>query len=498
MLISKKFAVAVALGLSLGAASCRKFFDVNTNPNVAQTATLQTLLPAAQLYLGTAVGADLQIPAGIWAQYWTQAPIANPAYAALDQYAPGPDAFGTSWKNLYASAENFYQVYNYADSQNKTQYRAISLLMRAYTFQILTDGWGDVPFTEALMGQPNNGYVVNPKYDSQIVVYRGILAYIDSANALIDPLDGVRPGSDDLIYGGDMTKWKKFSNTLKLKVLMRLADKNPLWVKAKLDTLYSTSPQFIGMGDDAKIGYGSAGRNPLYTELSSKNMGGTQQLAASKTALDSLRSNNDPRSWLFYKGTVGVKQGAYNVSQPLGAYGIPSAYVGGDVMSAASANAPVNLLTSAESYFLQSEAVARGWVSAGATDEALFQNGIRSSFSYYASQLGQVYPSGTAYSDYISFGGYWTVFPNGGTLEEKIRFIITQKWFAMCGNQSFEAWTEWRRTGYPDFFVQPLNSVLGTEFPQRLLYPVSESTSNGSFPAGGVVPVTTKVWWDVN
>src|SRR5438309_162860 len=110
MLINKKLVIAVTAALALGVTSCRKFLDVNTNPNISQTATVETLLPAGQLYLGTAMGVDLQITGSIWAQYWTQTPVAS-QYIAFEQYAPGQDAFSTPWTNLYAAAENFYQLY---------------------------------------------------------------------------------------------------------------------------------------------------------------------------------------------------------------------------------------------------------------------------------------------------------------------------------------------------------------------------------------------------
>ena len=108
----------------------------------------------------------------------------------------------------------------------------------------------------------------------------------------------------------------------------------------------------------------------------------------------------------------------------------------------------------------------------------------------------------TAYGIYVNGDvansippGYWAIYPTTGTVADKLRFIITQKWFSMCGNQGFEAWTEYRRTGYPDFLVHSPNSLIGSAFPKRFMYPTSESTRNSSFP--GVQPVAAKVWWDL-
>src|SRR5262245_34677991 len=140
MSIKKKIIVTAVAGLALGVSSCKKYLDVNTDPNIAPRATVATLLPSAQLYLGAAVGTDMQINGSIWSQFWTQSPDGK-EYRALEQFNPGEDYYNTTWKNLYTSAENFFQLYNLADSQHKGQYRAISLLMRAYAFQALADGW---------------------------------------------------------------------------------------------------------------------------------------------------------------------------------------------------------------------------------------------------------------------------------------------------------------------------------------------------------------------
>ena len=508
--MKNKIILTAAVGLALGASSCRKFLNVNNNPNISQTATVQTLLPAAELYIGTSVGVDLQIYGSIWAQYWTQNP-AYTQYVPFEQYAPTQDAFSKSWTNLYAGAENFYQLYNLADSQNRKQYQAIALLMQAYTFQVITDAWGDAPYKQALEGLYANGHLLSPKYDSQKVVYNGIIAKIDSANKLINSSSQSLPGADDLIYGGDMSKWKKFSNTLKLKVLLRLSAIDPAGAQARVDTFYKSNPVFIGTGDDAKIAYGSGAtnNNPLYSEEA--GLLGVQNLAGSKTCIDSMNANGDPRVSMFYEpvaaGVVGLTQGSYDISAASNTFSIPNIYVAGDAGKSGSASAPVNLLTSWESYFLQAEVVARTWqpTSSGYTDLQLFRAGISANFTYYATALANTYGppvTGSVYNDYITgivlgTPGNLTVYTTSMTMAKKLRLIAIQKWFAMCGNQGFEAWTEWRRTGYPDFLVIPKNSEIGTNRPERFLYPTSESTGNGNFPATGVAPVTSTVWWDV-
>jgi len=538
MSINKKIIIAALAGIVFGVSSCKKFLNVNQNPNGAQTATLKTLLPAAELLVGSAQGVDLEIDGSFFAQYWTQSPGAS-QYHNLDQYAPSQDAFSNPWTNLYAAAENFYQLYKLADSQKAHNYMAISLLMRAYTFQLITDGWGSAPFSQALKGQYADGHLVNPSYDQQDSIYMGIIAMIDSANALIDLTSPTYPKSDDLIYGkvaaasgmNVMTYWQEFANTLALRVYMRMSAINPGAAQAGIAALYATSPVFIGTnaGDDAFIAYGtsSANENPLYAE--EVGLGFVQNIVGSGSCLDTMLVEGDPRINIFYEpvtpgGTnfVGLPQGLYAVAYT--GYSYPSFVVAADAQNTqstggyTSGNAPVNFITSYESLFLQAEAAARGWsgVAAG-TDATLFQQAIAANFNYYSGQFTAITGSSgaTQYTNYMAANSYWTQYPTGGTTQQKVQYIITQKYFSMCGNQGFEAWTEWRRTGYPNWFVISVSSITGnpstynaatgvytpsyynssTPYPKRFYYPSSESTVNSSFP--GLQPLTSKVWWDV-
>ena len=293
----------------------------------------------------------------------------------------------------------------------------------------------------------------------------------------------------------------------------------PATAQAGVAGLYA-DPNFklIGAGDDAFIafGYSTANKNPLYAEASSTTLGSTQNLVGSRTCIDSMNNNGDPRLYAFYEplsngSFAGITQGAYSTAALTSTFSIPTVYVGGDAGNSASGNAPVNLLTSYESLFLQAEVVARGWEASsfGYIDDSLFYHGINANFVYYASAFTKTYGApytSTIDSDYLigylnggvvgsPLPGYWAVYPTAGTVQQKLRFIITQKWFAMCGNQGFEAWCEQRRTGYPDFFVVSVNSLVGANLPKRFLYPTSESTRNFNFP--GVAPITAKMWWDL-
>ncbi|HEY0610695.1 MAG TPA: SusD/RagB family nutrient-binding outer membrane lipoprotein, partial [Chitinophaga sp.] len=236
--------------------------------------------------------------------------------------------------------------------------------------------------------------------------------------------------------------------------------------------------------EDAKISYSQTGgnQNPLNAEMI--GLGGTQNLVASATCVNAMKALKDPREIVFYRrvpatGIVTpVPQGSFNTT-PTVTISTPSYVVGARANDPLSALAPVKFISAAESYFLQAEAVVRGYLTGDA--RTLYQEGIAASFASY-----EIDP-GTYITDVVAA---WPA-----ATEQQIIAIITQKYFAMCGNQGFEAWTEWRRTGYPTFFVRSQASVLGAGiFPQRMLYPNTEITRNSNFP--GLKTVTVKMWWD--
>jgi Starch-binding associating with outer membrane len=488
------------------ATSCKKYLNDNLNPNVAHTATVQALLPTGQMYIASPLGVDLEVTGSIWGQYWTQDPGAE-QYRNLEQYLPTTSTFETPWDNLYLALQNLQEMQKVAVAENKKPYVAIALLMKAYTFQLITDAWGDAPYTQALQATQGNSY---PKYDVQKTIYGGMLGLVDSASTIIGSIkanDPNLPGSDDLIYAGNMAEWQKFANTLKLRMLLRLAYIDPATAATGIASLPPAgSSSYISLNtDEAQIHfYNSAGnKNPFYAE--GVGLGYTQNVVASSTCINVMGAENDPRIGVFFEPTndgtyVGIPQGQYDAVVAAGFFSIPSPYVAGDVNDPTSATAPVKFLSCYESYFLQAEAVARGWLT-GASDSALYYAGIQANFEDYNTAFNASYnaTSGfygdTALSAYLAGGGQFATYPTDSSVEGKIHWIVTQKWFSMCGNQGFEAWTEWRRTGYPNFFTYSYNSLIGKQFPKRFIYPASEVTQNVNFP--GLVPVTTNVWWGI-
>ena len=459
--------------------SCRKTLGVNKNPNDPADVTVTELLPAAEVSLSHQYGNYFQVVGGIWGQYWTQNPNSS-QYRTLEQYQPGPSTANNAWQELYAGAlTDFNKIIEKAGTaENSKNYTAIAKILQGFTYQLLTDNFGDIPFSDALKGQAAG--TTSPRYDAQKDVYADIIKLVREGRDLID-VNASGPSSDDVIFHGDMKSWAQFANTLLLRMNLRIIYVDPGAAKAGITEAQNNSYGFLSA--TAQVSYSSNPGNayPLYSEIS--NLSFTPNLVASATATNAFNANDDARILSFYTGSNGLQQGYYSIPSP-GSYATPSALVGADATDPASALAPVKLISSYESLFLQAEAAARSGSPSSA--KTFYDEAIQANFTEYALSAADA----MLYSDSVA------VYPLSGSLEDQVKAIITQKWFAMDGNQNIEAWTEWRRTGYPDFFTISKASRIGNQLPVRLPYPETELTRNLNFP--GQKNVTDKVWWDIN
>lgn len=467
--------------------ACKKeFLDVNTNETTPEKVDVKYALPSAQSYLGYTVGNQLSIVGGFWSQYWTQGPNAN-QYAALDQYVYNSTEADRPWSALYSGTlKDLDFIYKQGQADvTKKNYAAIARILQAYTYQVITDAWGDAPFTESLKGDEG---LVSPRFESQEAIYDGILAALDEGQSLLDDTQPT-PGADDLIFNGDLLLWYEFANTVKLKALLRQSEIRPSVAQQGIAAMANNGEPLLEQ--DAKLYYSGSRfqSSPLYTTAGALNT--TSNIFASNTIVDYMTNTNDERLADFFaengNGNIaGLDQGSGKLlggNQSDGTWSKPSEQIIG-------ATSPTTLISVSEANFLQAEAIARGWAASWgtATDQSAYEDGIAASWaSWQNASAGDV--ATFIASDSIAY-------PTGGTQQDKLRAILTQKWVAMTGNQNFEAWTEWRRTGIPSFAPSATSVLGGNNFPARLVYPSDEVTSNQNFP--GVKTLTTKLWWDVN
>ncbi|MFZ7116699.1 MAG: SusD/RagB family nutrient-binding outer membrane lipoprotein [Bacteroidota bacterium] len=470
--------------------SCKKdFLDVNTDPNNPTDVTSELILPPAIAHTAFITGGTYQVVTGFWAQYWTQGSTGN-QYNIYDQYQIPNTTFDRQWVELYSDVlEDFKVLSEKGISEDKSNYTAIAYIMEAYVFQVLTDLHGDIPFSEALKGLEN----IAPHFDSQQSIYDGLITMIDKGISNIDyDASAFLPGADDFVYHGDMELWERFANSLKLRIYMRQSEVRPAVAQAGISNLYSNGAIFLEDGMDGEMHFvNSVGyEHPIYTEFINLSRA---NIMASNTILNYMIANSDPRIDAFFiPATTGPNAGSHaGIDQGDGKTPtFPSDATQNDFSQpsdlVAGGDAPAVFISASETYFLLSEAAARGWIADDA--QALYEAGITSSFLRWGF-------TGTDASDYYTLPQI--AFPASGTQEDKVKAIITEKWVANCGNQSIEGWNEWRRTGYPDFFTVSLTSLIAPgSFPLRLPYPNSEIQTNPNTPPQP--DITAKVWWDIN
>ncbi|RAJ03927.1 SusD-like starch-binding protein associating with outer membrane [Chitinophaga skermanii] len=464
---------------------CKKFLDVNDNPNQSETANVELILPSTQAAIAQALGLQYTINAGFWMQYWTQDPYAS-QYKSIDSYNMEPANFDRPWAALYATALTDLQTLtNYQTLAKYAQYSGVAYLLKAYSFQLLTDAFGDVPLADALKGNGN----LSPTYAPQQVVYDSIFLWIRKGLTLIDPntvypiavADG-GPGGD-LIYNGNLEAWESFGYTLWLRAALKIRNANEAKTRTEIAALMAMNPTW--MDENAELHFQNVGgnRSPIYAETVALNV---VNIRSSKTAIDNLKKNADGRLPAFYvraSGTGifnGLPQGDFNASPTRGTYSSVSQNAIGPL-------APVKYASVAETYFLRSEARLRGYISTGPSAQTLFTDGIKASFI----------STGVTAADSLA-NAYITLAPDAqwsATVDTAVKRIIVQKYYAFSGSQTFEAWCDWRRTGYPDFLVRSVNSALpGNTKPLRFIYPSAELTRNANFP--GLKTIAEPVWWD--
>ncbi len=460
--------------------SCEDALDVNTDPNNPATSTPQLTLPAAQVGLATTLESQYNILGSILANYWTQGPTAS-QYSGIEQYSITTTSYVGAWQAMYSGSggggfdtgvlSDLQFVKKSALAAGLNNYAAVAQLLQVYSYQILVDLYDKVPYSEALRGKEG---ILAPHFDDGEVIYDDLIAKIDEAVTWIS-VSAPAPGNDDLIFAGDMAMWRKFANTLKLKIYIREALARPSIAQAGIAALYASNPEFLGAGETALVSFSAAtnNENPLWQELDQTT---PTNVVASLTSTTAMSDFNDSRLTAVYdpapvdnqyhgllQGTGTTDGGQYNN------------YARPDASIILSKTAPVILMSDYESLFLQAEAALRGW--SGKNASALYNEAVQTSFAFW----------GLDGSSYVAPGGAYE-------FDNTLNQLYYQKWLAFNGKQGLEGWTEWRRTGVPVFQKSVQGAPLGHVFPLRLIWPTNETSSNPNAPT--IETVDTPVWWD--
>lgn len=466
------------LSLSILSVSCDADFEkVNTSPN------RPTAVPA-HLLLGNIVRVNQNVMYGMqqggdMGMCWSQQ-VSKVQYNDEEKYIPRFAAIDGVWNSLYASVLTSSQsMYDLAEVEGNDNLKGISLVLQANAFQILTDLYGPIPFTEF-----NKAGNLKPAYDTQEKVYDGILKMLTDADALLALNNGDVPASSDLVYKGDVTKWRKLANSLKLKALMRISKVRN--VGSEVQALVSAGNLMTSNADSAQLIYTAAqpDANPIYETIV---FGARLEYKLSSVLVDKMKTTNDARLAVFgapvnnagdfLGNTPGIEDpGNYSKYSAIGAFYIDP-------------KLPGVILSYAQVEFYLAEAANKDYISGG----------LVTAFDHFKSALAANFAFNGVGNDVFAFSEYTSDgFPNN---EEASKKIGEQMWVSLFG-QGFEAWTEWRRTGFPALLPVPTRPSSVATIPTRLYYNSSEvSFNNVSYNAGVVLlggagdKLTTRLWW---
>ena len=445
---------------------CDKFEeDININPNVPGEASGTQLIANAAL----ALPALSSSPQGEFlAQY-----LAETQYVGASLYPEGGTSFYWLYQEPLMNLETVLQAEDLSATEGPVANQlAVAKILKVYFYWNMTDRWGDIPYSQALQGAAE----FTPAYDTQEEIYNKLFQLLEEANAMI--VDGEI--SNDIIYGGDMSKWKKLGNTIHLLMALRLSEVSP---ERAAEEFRSALEAGIFTSNDDNLVFrhlaDANNQNYWYDQVVEQNR---EWWALTEELVEEMAPVDDPRLMVYGEPTratgeyVGLE---YGRTEGIGTEEF--SLLGSDIYAQ---DAPVYLVTYAQALFAIAEAAERGWVTEDV--EEYYNMAVEQSFLQWTGSAEGV--AAFLAQPEISLEG-----------DRAIEQIANQRWVHLYMH-GYEAWSEWRRTGYPDDLVSPV----GTPIPTRLGYPDNEFFNNSDNYSealqrqfGGDDSLYGNVWWDV-
>ncbi|AHM62204.1 hypothetical protein D770_19775 [Flammeovirgaceae bacterium 311] len=448
--------------------SCDDFGDMNIDPNKPSEASDEQLIANAMISLSELSSE----PQGeFMGQY-----LAETQYVTASLYPVG----STSFYWLYQ--EPLMDLQTVIDRSENNNRLAVAKILKAYYFWNITDRWGDVPYTEAFQGAEN----LTPAYDTQESIYNNLFDLLEEATAQIE--EGSISG--DIIYGGDMEKWERLANTIRMLMALRLSEVDAARGQQEFNNALNAG--IMTSNEDNLVFRHLADANQQnywFDQIAPAPAGqGREWWALTETLVDEMKAVDDPRLPVYGEPARESTEGEY-IGLPFGetqnmdtdSYSL----LGTDIWEQ---DAPVQLVTYAQALFAKAEAAKRGWISGGdAEAQANYEMAIEQSMLQWTG-------STEGLEEFLAQPEI--AYDPANAMEQ----IGTQRWVHLFMH-GYEAWAEWRRTGYPDNMVAPG----GTAVPTRLIYPETEQFNNTSSyreavqrQFGAEEGLYGKVWWDAN
>lgn len=475
--------IAFALIATLCNACTKNFDKINTNPTLITDSIIQPSMLLTAVLKNSIFSSYANTTFKEYANYYT-----NEASGTIFQNQDWSSPFSDYTGDLSNISEVVRLTAGKPELVNEN---AMARIWKVWLFHQLTDAYGDLPYTEALLGLDKA--INQPKYDTQKDIYTSMLNDLKDAVAQLNTDPALSSfGAADILFGGDVEHWKRFGNSLRLRLAIRVRYADAALAQQHISDVL-TAPLIDDNSWNATLttidGDDVNNRNPLYNDYVNSN---AYPVFIGFTVTQELLKRDDPRLPIFadkanipaagYRGRPMTLRGDQKPRYGLDSTAKYTMFFQEPVFT-------IIVMNAAEVYFLRAEAALASLSSEDA--EEMYQQGVRKSLEQYNVASSDI-------DDYMSS-------PAGsigsGTDEEKLENIIVQKYLAMF-NQSREAWAEFRRTGYPKIWTGgDLGSTNGN-IPRRLTYPASEYNRNSSNVKEAVSRLSggddmmSHVWWD--
>jgi hypothetical protein len=473
--------------------SCKKDFEkINTDPDTSPTVGPQQLLAPALVDVLTAN----MLRSRTFNNELMQVTVnESDSEGQVFRYDIRNTWGDYTWNNWYLQLTNFKSIYTIASDPitlNKG-YQGISLICQAWIYSMLTDTYGDVPYSQSNQGRDLN---FQPAFDKQKDIYQGIFKQLEDANTLLNGAANVA-GASDPVFNGNTALWRKFGNSLYLRLLLRISGKAEVAadciakIKQIVDTDASAYPIMASNAESAVLRWTGTGY------LTSPFIAGVREQdwrapSMASFFIDNLTKWADPRLY----------QSSWSINTYGGGYvGVPSGYAAGNApvkksyfLSTTSTKTLMseplmgNIMNYAELQFILAEAAAKGWISTPA--KTYYDKGVINAITFWLPDYAVAVDTYETAADIT-----WI---DSKSLDEKMEMIHVQKYYTIFWTD-FEQWFEYRRTGHP-ILPKGAGLVNGGVMPARITYPVYVQSANptsykAAVASQGADVISTQVWW---
>lgn len=464
--------------------SCTSDFEeINTNPNSPNSVQPSLLLRQVIYDYGEQMSYEGFVAGDLLSQHRTALD-----FNLFDRHAlKSPQLGGNPWPIFYTNLRDNEIILKQSRTvETFAVYEGPALIMKAYMAGVLTDLFGDVPYSEAFNGIEGT---VTPVYDAQEDIYNaenGILDNLDKGIAAINAYTGAIPLEGDILFNGDLQGWVRLANSLKIKHLMRASSQ--MDVSTQLQAIVDEGNFIISNDQNAIFNFTSTEPNSF--RLAQLRIGDFNNFVLSETMENILIDLEDPRIEVLFRPFENSTSGEFNglingIDATQTSVALADYSLAGTLFREDTSGLDANFSTAWETNFFLAEAAERGFITGSA--QQYYETAVQQAFDYWLTELP---------ADYLTTGN-----AAYGSTGNNIEQILTQKWIGNVIN-GYEGWTEWRRTGFPNFL--PVQGSLNDDIiPVRMPYPSEEEALNAenynvAAQATNGNSINAPVWWDEN